>query len=454
MHKYIRYVDYGNRFSSRFFSRMLFSYVFLLKFIILSLLTALAVNNFFFLESKDLVNRLYSASGEEEQKSNIEIMVKSGDNLSRILQANDISKADIVKVIDAAKNVDLHKKLKAGAKIKLEYETIITENGDLTNEIDVLKQLTYEISPSQRIEIMRSEDGDFNAILFEVPLKKVLSKHSAVISSSFLEAAKSMRISTKSIIKLINAFSHKIDFQRDIQEGDKIEIITEKYYTEEGKFSSSGDVLYASLILSSGEKHNIYLYSKGDGKPEYFSEDAETVRQNFLRTPLKIIRISSHYGHRHHPILGFTKMHKGVDFAAPSGTPIYASGDGIVTTIGYHNAYGRYIKIKHANGMSTAYAHLSKFTNNLKCGSRVKQGQVIGLVGMSGSMATAPHLHYEVWVNNKHVNPLSIKTTAGFKLSGKDMKNFKAFKQDMLGLSRSLDDITEIGTDKLSFLMR
>jgi murein DD-endopeptidase MepM/ murein hydrolase activator NlpD len=433
---------------------MLFSYVFLLKFIILSLLTAVAINNFFFLESKDLLNRLSSASGEEEQKSNIEIMVKSGDNLSRILQANDVNKADVLKVVDAAKSVDLHKKLKAGAKIKLEYETVITEDGDLTNEADILKHLTYEISPAQRIEIFRNENGDFDALLFEVPLKKVLSKHSAVISSSFLEAAKSMRISTKSIIKLIDAFSHKVDFQRDIQEGDKIEIIAEKYYTEEGKFSSSGDILYASLQLASGAKHNIYLYSKNDGKPEYFSEEAETVKQNFLRTPLKIIRISSHYGHRHHPILGFTKMHKGVDFAAPSGTPIYASGDGVVTSIGYHNAYGRYVKIKHIGGISTAYAHLSKFTNNLRCGSRVKQGQIIGLVGMSGTMATAPHLHYEVWVNNKHVNPLSIKTTAGFKLSGKDMKAFKAFKQEIGILSKSLENNSEIIAEKLSGIIR
>jgi murein DD-endopeptidase MepM/ murein hydrolase activator NlpD len=422
---------------------MLFSYMFLLKFIVISLLTALAINNFFFLESKDLINRLSSASGEDEQKSNIEITIKSGDNLSRILQSNDLNKGDILKVVEAARSVDLHKKLKAGAKVKLEYETIITEDGDLTNEVETLKQLTYEISPSQRIEIIRNESGDFSALLFEVPLKKVLAKHSAVITSSFLEAAKSMRISTKSIIKLINAFSHKVDFQRDIQEGDKIEIVAEKYYTEEGKFSSSGDVLYASLSLSSGAKHNIYLYSKGDGKAEYFSEDAESIRQNFLRTPLKIIRISSHYGHRHHPILGFSRTHRGVDFAAPSGTPIYASGDGIVTSIGYNGGYGRYIKIKHAGGISTVYAHLSKFGNNLKCGGRVKQGQVIGLVGSSGR-ATGAHLHYEVLVNNKHVNPLSIKTTAGFKLSGKDMKGFKAFKQEMLSLSRSLGGSTEI----------
>ena len=430
---------------------MLFSYIFLLKFIILSILTILAINNFFFLESKDLLNRLSSTYGEEDQKSNLEITIKSGDNLSRILQANEVNKSDVLKIIEAAKSVDLHKKLKAGAKVKLEYETIITENGDLTNEIEVLKHLSYEISPAQRIEIIRNENGDFKALLFEVPLKKVLAKHSAVITSSFLEAAKSMRISTKSMIKLVNAFSHKVDFQRDIQEGDRIELVTEKYYTEEGKYSSSGDVLYASLSLASGAKHNIYLYSKGDGKAEYFSEEAESVRQNFLRTPLKIIRISSHYGHRQHPILGFSKTHKGVDFSAPSGTPIYASGDGVVTSIGYNGGYGRYIKIKHIGGISTAYAHLSKFSNNLKCGSRVKQGQVIGLVGSSGR-ATGAHLHYEILVNNKHVNPLSIKTTAGFKLSGKDMKNFKIFKQTMVNLSRSLENIGEIGVDKLSFL--
>ena len=352
MHHYIRYVDYNSRLKSKFFSKTLFSYLFWVQSIIMLTFTGLAFNNFFFLESRDLVNVI--SSSEQDQKSNIEIAVKAGDSLSKILTANDIPKKDIIKVVDAAKNVDLHKKLKAGSKIKLEYETIITEEGDLANETEILKQLTYEISPSQRIEIIRSEDGNFLASIFDVPLKKMLAKYSAVINSSFLEAAKSMRIPNNNIIKLINAFSHKVDFQRDIQDGDRIEIIVEKYYTEEGKYSSTGDIVFASLISRySGNATNIYLYSNKNGKSEYFSEEAETVRQNFLRTPLKIIRISSHYGHRHHPILGFTKLHKGVDFAAPSGTPIYASGDGVVISIGYHHAYGRCIKVKHNGNIAT-----------------------------------------------------------------------------------------------------
>ena len=288
-------------------------------------------------------------------------------------------------------------------------------------------------------------------VLVEVPLRKVLIKHKAVINSSFLDAAKSMEISTKSMISLVNAFGHKIDFQRDLHYGDEIELIAEKYYTEEGKFSSYGDIIFASLTLSK-KNHNIYLYSKKDEKPEYYSEDARSVKQSFLKTPLKYTRISGRFGIRKkHPILGYTKAHKGVDFAAPNGTPIFAAGDGVITSLAYKSGYGRYIKIKHKNGFATAYAHMSKYGKNLKCGTRVKQGQVIGFVGASGR-ATGPHLHYEILINNKHVNPLSVKSVASSKLYGNNLDKFKTFKKDIGNLKDSLEDKHEIPEEQLTFL--
>lgn len=445
-----KYVNYHKRISSNFFSKILFSYLFIITIFLSLLFTAVSINNFFFTDEATIVKQFNnSISDEDGQNINSVIKIKTGDNLYKILQSQNLDAKDIANIVEASRSVSLHKYLKAGEKIYLNYDISIRDTeDDLTTEAYDLKQLTYNLSDSKKIEITRLENGNFEAKLLTVPLKKVLSKHKAVISHSFLNAAKSMNISTKSIIKLINAFSHQIDFQRDIKEGDTLEVITEKFYNEQGKISSYGDVIFASLNLS-GKIYNIYLYKHANNQPQYFSEEAESVKKNLLRTPVKIIRISSHYGHRKHPILGFTKMHQGVDFAAPVGTPIYAAGDGIVVQMGHKGGYGNYIKIKHNGTISTAYGHVSKFAKNIKNGSRVKQNQVIAYVGSTGS-ATGPHLHYEVLVNNKHINPISVKTMPGIKLTGSEMKKFNKFKGDIKALVTTLSNNKEVATTNIN----
>jgi murein DD-endopeptidase MepM/ murein hydrolase activator NlpD len=257
-------------------------------------------------------------------------------------------------------------------------------------------------------------------------------------------------MSTNSIVKLINAYSHQIDFQRQIKSGDKITVLTEKFVTDNDEFSHHGKILYASLQTQK-DTHDIYLYSP-DGKEaneQFFLNDGTSIKTNLLRTPVNVVRVSSHFGYREkHPILGYGAMHKGVDFAAAAGTPIYASGNGTIEFIGWKSGYGRFIVLRHNGQLSTAYAHASRFAKNLKRGSKVKQGQVIAYVGSTGH-ATGPHLHYEVRVNGAQVNPMKFKSTPGVKLTGSKLAEFNKHKQRIEGLKQNLNGKAEITTTEI-----
>ena len=197
----------------------------------------------------------------------------------------------------------------------------------------------------------------------------------------------------------------------------------ETYETEDGDFARYGDVLYASLMVG-GKTIPVYRYKSDDGVVDYYRENGTSLKRILMQTPIDGARMSSGYGMRHHPVLGYNKMHKGVDFAAPRGTPIYAAGNGVVEKAGRHGGYGNYIRIRHSNGLKTAYAHMRKFAKGMSDGKRVSQGQVIGYVGTTGR-STGPHLHFEVLKNGKQVNPKSIKSSGGEKLAGKSLRNFQ-----------------------------
>ena len=245
---------------------------------------------------------------------------------------------------------------------------------------------------------------------------------------------------------LVNIYSHQVDFQRQVKPGDNLNLIVEKYITEDGQFSHYGKVVFASLNLS-GKNYNIYRYAHdGSDNMQYFSEDGKSVKRNLLRTPIGVARISSHFGNRKHPILGYTKMHKGVDFFAPKGTPIYAAGNGVITDLGWRSGFGNYVQIRHSSTLATAYGHANAFAKGLTRGSTVKQGQIIAYVGQTGR-ATGPHLHYEVKINGKQVNPLSIKTSPGIELSGKKLQDFSTFKKKIGKLHNDLNEDSEIAVN-------
>ncbi|WP_347938727.1 M23 family metallopeptidase [Rickettsia oklahomensis] len=440
--------DFNDILQSSFISARLrntITYTSLLLFIGLVVFVSFAVNNY--VNNTLSITLVQPDSSAEEMISFKEVVVKKGDTIKSILIEQNIPRNEIEKIVNLVKDGKLSSLLKIGQHITFEYETKIIENEgeDLTSEITFLNKIIIIIDKLKTIQVIRESDS-FKVEEIVVPLNKKVAKSSVSIESNFMSALKKLGLSNNSIIELINAYAYQIDFQRQIKNGDTVTVITEKYVTEDGKFAHHGKILYVSLNLS-GKEYNIYNYSHDNNTNNYafFSEDGKSVKRSLLKTPLKVIKVSSYYGNRKHPILGYTKMHKGVDFAAPAGTPIYSAGNGVITEIGWKSGYGKFIQVKHSGRLSTAYAHASHFAKNLKVGSIVKQGQIIAYVGSTGRV-TGPHLHYEVKIDGKHVNPMSVKTTPGIELNGTKLEKFKQFKKEINTLNVKLDK--ELQADK------
>jgi murein DD-endopeptidase MepM/ murein hydrolase activator NlpD len=218
-------------------------------------------------------------------------------------------------------------------------------------------------------------------------------------------------------------FSYKVDFQRDLQPGDSFEVYYDYYYTPQGQPAKTGDISYARMRLS-GHDVTLYRYQVDPDEPaDYFDAKGQSAKGMLMKTPVDGARISSGFGRRFHPILGYTRMHKGVDFAVPTGTPVMAAGAGDVSFMGWANGYGNFVVINHGNGYATAYGHLSRFAAGMHRGSRVRQGQVFAYSGATG-LATGPHLHYEIRINNAQVNPLTVKVAEGRLLNGRELRTF------------------------------
>lgn len=346
----------------------------------------------------------------------VTLKVNPGESFSVMMAKHNISDYQVSQILSVASSAYDLRRLKVGQQFKM----IVQQ----TDEGVMVQSLAFKLNNNRNLEIY-NEDGTFKLKEIFIPLKKEIRKLSAVINSSILGAAAKAGIPESALKEAITAYSYSIDFQRDIQPNDRLNVLMETYTTEDGTFSHHGKIIYSSLTVG-GVEHKIYRYMLGDSE-EFISDDYSTMRRSLLKTPVPVTKISSSFGMRKHPILGFSKMHKGVDFSAPVGTPVYAAGNGTVVEVGWKGAYGRYVRIKHNGELSTAYAHLNSFIGGLTKGSKIKQGQVIAYVGATGS-ATGAHLHYEVLVNGKHINPLSIKSAPVKKLTGSDLAKFKSHK--------------------------
>jgi murein DD-endopeptidase MepM/ murein hydrolase activator NlpD len=260
---------------------------------------------------------------------------------------------------------------------------------------------------------------------FDAPLTRLPELAAGVIRTSLFEAAGDAHVPEAVLAEMTRAFSYDIDFQRDLQPNDSFEILYERLYDARGKAAGIGDIIYAAMTLS-GRTHRLYRYRPaGAQAPEFFTDGGQSVKKALLRTPIDGARLSSAYGMRLHPILGYTKIHRGVDFAAPRGTPIMAASDGVVEEAGRKGAYGNFVLIRHDGVYETAYAHLRRFARGLRPGTPVRQGEVIGFVGATGR-ATGPHLHFEVRARGEQVNPMSVRTAAGPALAGGELAAFSA----------------------------
>jgi murein DD-endopeptidase MepM/ murein hydrolase activator NlpD len=279
------------------------------------------------------------------------------------------------------------------------------------------------IDPARMIRVSRADQGEFNARLRKKRIHRKLHARQITISGSLYGSAARNDIPASVISKAIHVFSWDIDFQRDLHRGDKLKILYARQVTEDGISTGNGKVVYAQLDLQ-GHSIAAYRYQKRDGDVGYFKPNGHSMRKALMTTPVDGARISSGYGQRKHPVLGYSKMHEGVDFAAPTGTPVYAAGDGVIEKSSRNGSYGNYIRMRHNSRLKTAYAHLSRYADGVNPGKRVEQGEVIGYIGSTGR-STGPHLHYEVMKHGEPVNPQSLDMQRGEILQGDALKRFK-----------------------------
>lgn len=284
-----------------------------------------------------------------------------------------------------------------------------------------LESLALDVDFARAVNLERSEDGGFAAKQIEKSLtEKLLAAEGEIQDSLYADAAKA-GVPLPVLVEMVRAYSWDVDFQRDIHPGDRFAVMYEGYFEGERPVHVGG-VLSAILTLGGKEAH-IYRFETGDGETDYYNPQGQSVRKAMLRTPIDGARLSSGFGKRMHPILGYTTMHRGIDFAAPTGTPIYAAGDGRIEEAGANGAYGNYVRIRHGPRYASAYAHMSRLARGIAPKRRVTQGEIIGYVGSTGR-STGPHLHYEILEGGRRINPLNVKMPAGRKLEGAELARF------------------------------
>jgi len=369
-----------------------------------------------------------------EEASQI-VEVKQGDTLIELLVDAGASQEDAYAAVTALEPAFSPRELKPGQAIELTFASaqLPARTQDVTVQ---LVGLQIQPDAERDVAVNRSFDGLFTVMEIEHPLQQTTVRGSGTIDTSLYEAALDAGVSLTALTEMIRAFSFDVDFQREIQPGDSFEIVYDHYLDENGEVVKTGDVVYASMTLS-GETLELYRFTPTSGIWDFFNPNGESVRKALMRTPIDGARLTSGFGMRTHPTLGYTKMHRGVDFGAPTGTPIYAAGDGVIEKIGPFSSYGNYIRIRHNSEYSTAYAHMNGFAKGLSEGDRVRQGDIIGYVGATGR-ATGPHLHYEVLIAGEQVNPLDIKLPAGEKLAGADLDTFFAARDELIALRDTL----------------
>ncbi len=353
------------------------------------------------------------------------VKIQSGDTLAQILDRAHVDRQQAFEVITALKQHFKPRYLQVGQEISLE-----TVRMDAEQQAPVLTNLSMEADILSRLVVDRTEQGLFESRIEEIPAARVTVHAGGTISDSLFLSAQRQGLPAAVIVELIRIFSFDVDFQREIREGDSFQVYFDRIVSEDGSRMKQGDILFASLTLS-GKQIDLYRYSPDQGEqPDYFHADGQSVKKTLMKTPVDGARLSSRFGARKHPILGYTRMHKGVDFAASRGTPVMAAGDGVVERASRYGGYGNYIKIRHNDSYTTAYAHLNGYARGIKAGKRVKQGQIIGYVGTTGR-STGPHLHYEVFYNGKQTNPLALKIPTGQKLKGPTLTAFQTYVQGL-----------------------
>ncbi len=343
---------------------------------------------------------------------------KSGDTYEAILDKLKINNEKKKKLLDAISKENSLKILRINQKFTFKIDHL------LDDEI-----VQFNIETDKKNEILFTKkitEKEYDIKKIQKNFTKNFVYKETIITNSLYDSAINLGIKPNIIIEFARLYGFQVDFQRDIWKNDSFQIIYEEFVNDENMIVDTGEIIFASLNLQDNDLQ-LYKYEYEKNKIDYFDETGKSIKKTLMKTPINGARLSSSYGKRKHPILGYTKMHTGTDFAAPKGTPIMASGDGKVTKAGWCGGGGNCVKIKHNSTYQTVYAHMSKFGRGIKKGARVKQGQIIGYVGSTG-LSTGPHLHYEVIENGKKINSQKLKLPSGKVLKGNERKKFEVAK--------------------------
>ena len=372
-------------------------------------------NNFNEITKNDEISNLtkFLLSKINSPYEEISYVIKNNDTVEKILKKFGVRNEDVKAII-----VELQKQklsnIYTGRKISL----IIKK---LENKTNTLVNFTYPVNNTTSVEIRKSQNNFIvKENILQLYKKEVVIKN--FIKNNLYSSAINAGIEPNIIVEFARIFGFEVDFQRDIREGDWFEIFYEKFEDDNNKVRDTGKIIYASMFVN-GEEINLYNF-KFNKVEDYYDIKGKSITKSLMKTPINGARLSSSYGMRKHPILGYNRMHRGTDFAAPSGTPIMASGSGTVTRARWCGGGGNCVKIKHNSTYETVYAHMKAFARGIKEGRKVKQGQIIGYVGSTG-LSTGPHLHYEVIVNGKKVNSQRLKLPSGKILKGEERKQFE-----------------------------
>ncbi len=367
---------------------------------------------------------LDKASLPDPRRSTEQVVVRRGDTLMDILTRARIDQAEAYAAVESLRTVYDPRRLRAGQALAITAANDDASDAAANDPRRRLLGLSFDLSFDHQIRVTRSADGSYDAAKTDRPQHRELVRAAGTIDDSLYLAADRVDLPQEVTAELIKLFSWDVDFQRDLRPGDGFETLYDQVSLEDGSGAvRGGDLLYGALTLS-GTVLGAYRFELEDGDVEYFDHNGKSLRKFLLRTPVDGARISSRFGMRRHPILGYSLMHKGVDFAAPVGTPIYAAGNGRVAVAGRNGGYGNYVRIRHNGEYSTAYAHMLRFAKGIAPGRRVSQGQVIGYIGTTGR-STGPHLHYEVLREDAQINPMSVKQAPNTQLAGADLKHFQ-----------------------------
>lgn len=348
---------------------------------------------------------------------NVSLEVRSGETLAAAVERAGVTAAEAEQAVATLARAMDTVNIKAG----LAFEAAIAQpaGGDRAAR---LIGLSLRTGPATAVTLSRTFDGALRLRALEEKVSDETTVADGEIQGSLYESAQRLGATPAITAQVAKLFAHKLDFQRDIQPGDDFRLVFDRRVTESGRTIETGDLEYAEL-------HGVkfFRFERDDGQAEYFDETGKNIRGFLLRTPVDGARLTSGFGKRRHPILGYARAHQGVDFGAGSGTPVLAAGDGVVVKAGRWGGYGNWLQIRHSGGWDTGYAHLSRYAKGLRPGMKVRQGQVVAYVGTTG-LSTGPHLHYEVWQRGRRVNPVGAKVPQGTVLAGAELRRFQAQK--------------------------